>query len=75
MAATDRFDLTGVDLPDRQAALTEARERAVWSLRDGFALGEDRRDWVLVVRDEGGVPLLKLTLGEAAGASLAALLS
>jgi hypothetical protein len=75
MNATAITDPSGTDLPDTEAALIEARDRALAVLREGFSHGEDRRDWVMVVRDEFGTPLKRLTLGAAAGPALAGLLS
>ena len=67
-------DVIGRELPNNEAALREAQARALQALRDGFAQGQDRRKWILVVRDEVGAPLMELTLGEAAGPSLRKLL-
>jgi hypothetical protein len=74
MARHGIIDETGMELPDSEAALAEARARAAQALRDGFARGEDRRNWILVMRDEIGSPVAEMTLGEAAGASLSKIL-
>ena len=75
MASHRKLDLFGTNLSDEGAALAEAESRAVEALRDGFARGEDRRDWVIVVRDDRGAALTRLTLGEAAGSSLGKVLT
>ena len=75
MSLSDIIDTVGTELADPQAVVREARCRALDTLRQGFALGEDRRDWVMVVRDETGAPLMRITLGEAAGTALATVLN
>ena len=58
-------DLSGVELPDLEAAREEARHRAFLTLTDGYKLGQDRRGWLIDVRDEAGRVVLTLTLDEA----------
>ena len=75
MELASNEDTIGAELPDGNAVRREARVRALRALRDGFANGEDRRDWVMVIRDERGASVIRLTLGEAAGAALATVLN
>ena len=53
----------------------EARERAVGLLREGFALGQDRRDWTMAVRGEDGETLFLGSLNEASGLTPSQLLN
>ncbi len=55
--------------------MSEARARALEALKDGFAQGEDRRDWIIVIRDDLGAPVMRLTLGEAAGTDVSKILA
>ena len=75
MGQRDFVDRVGRELPNRGAAMSEARARALEALKDGFAQGEDRRDWIIVIRDDLGAPVMRLTLGEAAGSDVSKILA
>ena len=69
MSSSDRFT---------PAAIREnCRAFAERMLREGFLMGEDRRECVVEVHDEAGAVLLELTLEDAVGgpARLATLLN
>lgn len=58
---SDRVALSGLD-----AVRTEAVRRAVVLLGEGDLRGEDRRSWLIEVRDEAGNIVLNVTLAELA---------
>jgi hypothetical protein len=59
MSTFDRFT--------RTAIRDNARAFAERMLKEGFLLGEDRRDCVVEVHDEAGSVILELTLEQAVG--------
>ena len=69
MRSSDRFTPTAI----RENCRTFAERM----LREGFVMGEDRRECVVEVHDEAGTVVLELTLEDAVGGptGLAALLN
>ena len=66
------FDEDGAELPDFAAALEEAQASALELAREADGSEEDREGWVIVIRDEAGLPQCELPVGDwlAIGASL-----
>jgi len=60
-------DPDGAELADSAAAREEALANARGILRDGQRRGEDRRDWLVEVRDESDMTILTFPLSQLPG--------
>jgi hypothetical protein len=61
------IDRVGTELSGIEDVREEARRRALLLLSEGVRKGEDRRHWVMDVRDESGTVVLHFRLKEVVG--------